>query len=112
MTRRYLVLIASFLVVSATSTTAQGVPAASAEPATVSAIEAASTDQDTVVSTTGGLPERAPQARTMRAYWHVFIAFAATWLLLFGYALTVGRRFGQLESELQRLASSRDAPPR
>jgi CcmD family protein len=45
----------------------------------------------------------------MRAYWHVFIAFAATWLLLFGYALSVGRRFGRLESELQRL-STRDAP--
>jgi CcmD family protein len=53
-----------------------------------------------------GLPERAAQARTMRAYWHVFIAFAATWLLLFGYALTVGRRFGRLEEEVQRMRGS------
>lgn len=50
-----------------------------------------------------GLPERAPQAPTMRAYWHVFIAFAVTWALLFGYALSVGQRFARLEEEVQRL---------
>jgi CcmD family protein len=60
--------------------------------------------------TGGGLPERAPQARTMRAYWHVFVAFAVTWLLLFGYALTVGRRFGHLEDEIRRLAAAGDQP--
>ncbi|MEX0911831.1 MAG: CcmD family protein [Gemmatimonadota bacterium] len=51
-----------------------------------------------------GLPERAALPRTMRAYWHVFVAFAVTWLLLFGYALSVGRRFGRLEDELQRVS--------
>lgn len=50
-----------------------------------------------------GLPVRSAQARTMRAYWHVFIAFALTWALLFGYALTIGRRFGKLELEVRRL---------
>lgn len=50
-----------------------------------------------------GLPLREPPPRTLRAYWHVFIAFAVTWALLFGYALTVGRRFGKLEEELRRL---------
>ena len=50
-----------------------------------------------------GLPLREPPPRTLRAYWHVFIAFAVTWVLLFGYALTVGRRFGKLEEELRRL---------
>lgn len=53
-----------------------------------------------------GLPERAPQARTMRAYWHVFAAFAITWLLLFGYAVTIGRRFGRLEEEIRRLSGT------
>ena len=111
MTRRCLVLIALFLAVPATSATAQAVPGESEDSASVTTTEAAAAGQETNGSTNSGLPERAPQARTMRAYWHVFIAFAVTWLLLFGYALSVGRRFGQLESELQRLASSRDGPP-
>jgi CcmD family protein len=45
------------------------------------------------------------QPRSMRPYWHVFLAFALVWLLLFGYALTVGRRFGRLEEEVRRLRS-------
>lgn len=51
----------------------------------------------------GGLPERAAPPRTLRAHWHVFGAFAIVWLLLFGYALSVGRRFGRLEDEVRRL---------
>lgn len=50
-----------------------------------------------------GLPERAAPPRTLRAYWHVFIAFAVTWILLFGYALSLGRRFGRLDDEVRRL---------
>jgi CcmD family protein len=51
----------------------------------------------------GAAAERAAQPRTLRAYWHLFIAFAATWILLFGYALTLGRRFGKLEDEVRRM---------
>lgn len=53
--------------------------------------------------TSSGLPVRDSAPRTLRAYWHVFIAFGITWLLLFGYAVSVGRRFGRLEQELGRL---------
>jgi CcmD family protein len=45
--------------------------------------------------------------RTLRAHWHVFIAFAITWLLLFGYALSLGRRWASLERQLQRELSQR-----
>lgn len=45
--------------------------------------------------------------RTLRAYWHVFIAFAVTWLLLFGYALSLGRRWAALERQLQQDLSQR-----
>jgi CcmD family protein len=48
-------------------------------------------------------PAAAQPPRTLRAYWHLFIAFAVTWLLLFGYTLTVGRRWARLERELQEL---------
>lgn len=51
----------------------------------------------------GGVPERAAPPRTLRAHWHVFIAFAVLWVLLFGYAISVGRRFGRLEDEVRRL---------
>lgn len=50
-----------------------------------------------------GLPERAAPPRTLRAHWHVFVAFAIVWILLFGYALSIGRRFGRLEAEVRRL---------
>lgn len=54
----------------------------------------------------GGLPERAAPPRTLRAHWHVFVAFAIVWALLFGYALSIGRRFGRLEDEVRRLGDS------
>lgn len=49
------------------------------------------------------LPAQPAPPRTLRAYWHVFVAFALVWLLLFGYALLLGRRFGRLEREIRRL---------
>ena len=52
------------------------------------------------------LPERAAPPRTMRAYWHVFAAFAVAWILLFGYALAIGRRFARLEDEVRRLGGA------
>ena len=53
-----------------------------------------------------GLPVAAPPPRTLRAYWHVFVAFAIAWALLFGYVIVLGRRFGSLEREVARLEGS------
>ena len=53
-----------------------------------------------------GLPTAGTPPRTLRAYWHVFIAFAIAWALLFGYVVMLGRRFGALEREVQRLEGS------
>ena len=55
------------------------------------------------VAPISGLPARAAPPRTLRAHWHVFAAFAVAWILLFGYALTLGGRFGRLEREIQAL---------
>jgi CcmD family protein len=52
-----------------------------------------------------GLPQRTAPARTLRAHWHVYIAFAVVWALLFGYLLSLGRRFRRVEDEVSRLAS-------
>jgi CcmD family protein len=45
--------------------------------------------------------------RTLRAYWHVFIAFAVTWLLLFGYVISLGRRWSALERQVQMQGGAR-----
>jgi CcmD family protein len=48
------------------------------------------------------LPRYTPP-RTLRAYWHLFAAFAAAWVLLFGYTLSIARRFGRIEREMEGL---------
>lgn len=48
------------------------------------------------------LPRYTPP-RTLRAYWHLFVAFALAWVLVFGYTLTIARRFGRIEKELEAL---------
>ena len=50
-----------------------------------------------------GLPTVSAQPRTLRAYTHVFVAFGVAWVLLFGYTVSIARRFGKLEEELNRL---------
>ena len=56
-------------------------------------------------ASSGALPgEQAPAPpRTLRAYWHVFIAFALAWLLLFGNAVSLSRRFRKLEQDVDAL---------
>ncbi|MEX2581658.1 MAG: CcmD family protein [Gemmatimonadota bacterium] len=105
---RALILILSIVVFSMGEVEAQQPPAATGaaqvEPGTPQAMGVAL--QAAPAQTGSPLPQQNATARTMRAYWHVFIAFAVVWLLLFGYALTVGRRFGQLEEEVRRLRST------
>jgi CcmD family protein len=67
--------------------------AASASPPAYDAAAAA-----TQAPAVTGLP---PRPQTMRPYWHVFVAYALVWLLLFGYVVALGRRFGRLEAEVQ-----------
>jgi len=47
-----------------------------------------------------GLPQRAAPPRTLRDYAFVFTAFAIAWLLLFGYVVSIGRRWSRVEREL------------
>jgi CcmD family protein len=57
----------------------------------------------------GGLPQRAEPPRTLHGQTHVYIAYSIAWLLVFGYVLSLGRRFGRLEADLARIA---EGPPR
>jgi CcmD family protein len=53
-----------------------------------------------VPSAASGLPVQSGPPRTLRAYWHVYAAFTIAWLLVFGYAISLGRRFARLEREI------------
>ncbi len=99
---RMLIPIALFVgsLIAVAPATAGPIPAPASVPAAVTAQNVVTSDASAQAS---GLPERAAPARTMRAYWHVFVAFAITWALLFGFALSIGKRFGVLEEEVRRL---------
>ncbi|HET6765556.1 MAG TPA: CcmD family protein [Longimicrobiaceae bacterium] len=57
----------------------------------------------TPASASSGLPAEQAPPRTLRAYTHVWVAFTIAWLLLFGYVISVGRRFARLEREVEAL---------
>jgi CcmD family protein len=54
---------------------------------------------------TQAAPQRPVPPRTLRAYWHLFIAFAFAWALLFGYLLYLGARTRRIERDLEQLRS-------
>jgi len=54
---------------------------------------------------TGTLPRYTPP-RTLRAYAHVFVAFAVAWVLLFGYVVFLSRKFRRVEEQVEALARS------
>ena len=57
------------------------------------------------VSSASSLPRYTPP-RTLRAYAHVFIAFAIVWALLFGYLVFLARKFRRVEEQVAALARS------
>ena len=75
-------------------------------PAAEQAREAASPTPATQAT-----PQRPIPPRTLRAYWHLFIAFAFAWALLFGYLLYLGARTRRIERELEELRSFGPEPP-
>jgi CcmD family protein len=40
--------------------------------------------------------------RQMRHFWHVFAAYAAAWVLIFGWAVSIARRIRRVEEKLER----------
>ena len=47
-----------------------------------------------------GLEAQAAAAPRMRDFWHVFIAYALAWALLFGWVVAIFRRLGRLREKL------------
>jgi len=75
---------------------AQDVEAAPAEAAQSPVAAPAAGDE-------GGAAARPVAPRSMRPYWHLFIAFGLTWVLLLGYVVSLARRFARLEETAHQL---------
>ena len=80
-----------------TATEAAGAAAASTPTAAPAA--------DAAQSGSAELPRYTPP-RTLRAYTHVFAAFAVAWVLLFGYVVFIARKFRRVEEQVDALARS------
>jgi CcmD family protein len=78
---------------------AQDAPPAAAQPAAAAPAPAEQSLRRTALPA----DEQPAPPRTLRAYWHVFAAFAIAWVLLFGYLVSIGRRFRTLEREVDTL---------
>lgn len=96
-----IVLLALFALLAAPATAPSLV--SQATPAT--STEAAGPAADAAQSGAAGLPRYTPP-RTLRAYTHVFVAFAVAWVLLFGYVFFLARKFRRVEEQVQALARS------
>ena len=75
-------------------------PAAVAQAPGGTAPDPSASLQTRSVESGSGLPQRAAPPRTLRDYTHVFAAFALAWILLFGYVVSLGRRWSAVEREL------------
>lgn len=40
--------------------------------------------------------------QSLRPYWHVFIAYALAWILVFGWLFSIARRLSRVERKLER----------
>jgi CcmD family protein len=95
---RRLLLVLVLSLAAAPRADAQGGSAPAGAPPVASPV---APETGRVVS--AGLPQRAAPPRTLRDHWHVFVAFALAWVLLFGYVVSLGRRFARVERDLRRL---------
>ncbi|HEX6041242.1 CcmD family protein [Longimicrobium sp.] len=80
-----------------------GETATEAAAATQAGAPAAETPAAAPTSTSSGLPTYTPP-RTLRAYAHVFVAFAIAWVLLFGYLVFIARKFRRVEEQVAALS--------
>jgi CcmD family protein len=83
-------------------------PVRAQEPAPAAAAPAATPDASQAHRTqVQSLPEQSAPPRTLRAYWHVFAAFAFAWIMILGYAISLARRFRRLEQQVDALGGGK-----
>jgi CcmD family protein len=107
-----IVLLALFALLAAPAATPMLVaqePAATpaaAPSAAPAAAPSAAPAADAAAQTGGSSLPRYTPPRTLRAYTHVFVAFAIAWVLLFGYVVFLSRKFRRVEEQVNALARS------
>lgn len=85
-------------------------PVRAQEPAPVVEAAAQPADASQALRTqVQALPQQPAPPRTLRAYWHLFAAFTFGWLAIFGYTISLSRRFKRLEQQLDALGGDRPA---
>ena len=94
-----IVLLALFALLAAPA----AAPSLAQAPAATSTEAASAAD---AAQSGSALPQRSAPPRTLRAYTHVFVAFAIAWALLFGYVVFIARKFRRVEEQLDALARS------
>ena len=100
-----IVLLALFALLAAPAARPSLVSQAPAATATEAAAPTAAPAADAAQSGSAALPRYTP-TRTLRAYTHVFVAFAVAWVLLFGYVVFLARKFRRVEEQVEALARS------
>ena len=105
-------LLALFALAAAPAAHAQAPAGETATEAAAAASQGAPTSAATAApaadgpaSSASGLPRYTPP-RTLRAYAHVFVAFAVAWVLLLGYMVFLSRKFRRVEEQVAALARS------
>jgi CcmD family protein len=101
-------LLALLLLVTPSSPAAQDAPttvpgATVQQPAAQPGFEAV--DAAPLQDAPGSPFQQQGPPRTLRAFWHVFIAYAITIVLLFGYAVSIGMRLAAVERRLTALGA-------
>jgi CcmD family protein len=108
MRRFSIALLALFALAAAPAVHAQapaGEAASSTAPVSAPAAGVQSAPAANAPSSASSLPRYTPP-RTMRAYAHVFVAYAVAWLLLVGYMVFLSRKFKRVEEQVAALARS------
>jgi CcmD family protein len=71
------------------------------------AVQGPQAEPTAAVQQPSGLPQRAPDPRTLEEFWPIFAAFVLTWIAIVGYMLTFGRRVSRIADELGEIAGPR-----
>ena len=71
-----------------------------AAPVVVALVLLACTGSALVAQEASGLPGSGMAAQSLRAYWHVFIAYAIAITAVLAWVASIGRRLSQVEKQL------------
>jgi CcmD family protein len=99
-------ILLALLVFTAAGWSLESTPTANAAAPPAAAVQAPQVEPPVAAQGSSGLPQRAPDPRTLEEYWPIFAAFVLTWIAIMGYFLTFGRRVSRIADELGEIVGS------